>query len=150
MPTDRKVIRRKGKPMVEDSRGAPGVVTIDIRGRLADKPLRARVSRQMGAALRQLRVSPVVARAAFFDDDGPKGGVATRCALTVRLPYRPAVRVEHVAETPRRAFDGGFAVLVRQLARYREREREGHRRPKKYYAAKRLLAAGIEAAEGKE
>jgi hypothetical protein len=55
--------------------------------------------------------------------------------------------VEHVAETPRLAFDGGFAVLERQLARFRERERERRRRPKKYYVAKRLLTAGLEPAE---
>ena len=119
-------------------------MTIDIRG-MDDRALCARVSRRVTAALGRLRVSPVAAQVVFFDDDGPKGGVATRCALTVRLPYRRALRVEHVAETPRLAFDGGFAVLERQLARFRERERR--RRPKKYYVAKRLLTAGLEPAE---
>jgi hypothetical protein len=56
----------------------------------------------------------------------------------VHLPYRPALRVEHTAETARLAFDGGFGALERRLERYREREREGGRHPKKYFVAKRL------------
>ena len=73
------------------------------------------------------------AKVAFFDDNGPKGGVASRCAFTVKLPYRPALRVEHTAETPRVAFDAGFAALERLLERYRERARESRRHPKKYF-----------------
>lgn len=85
----------------------------------------------------------MAAQATFFDENGPKGGPAIRCALTVRLPYRPTVRVENVAETARLAFDGALAVLERQLERYRERDRDNRRRPKKYFVAKRLLMAGV-------
>jgi hypothetical protein len=46
--------------------------------------------------------------------------------------------VEHLAETPRLAFDAGFSALERLLERYRERQRDSGRRPKKYFAAKRL------------
>lgn len=81
----------------------------------------------------------LAAQVAFFDDDGPKGGRAVRCGLTVRVPYRPAVRVEHTAETPRLAFDASFKSLERQLERYREMDRDRRRYPKKYFAAKRLL-----------
>jgi ribosome-associated translation inhibitor RaiA len=63
-----------------------------------------------------------------------------RCALTVRLPFRPSIRVERTAETPRLAFDAAFAVLERQLERYRERDRDNKRHPKKYFAARRELA----------
>jgi ribosome-associated translation inhibitor RaiA len=63
-----------------------------------------------------------------------------RCALTVRLPFRPCIRVERSAVTPRLAFDGAFAVLERQLERYRERDRDSKRHPKKYFAARRALA----------
>lgn len=77
--------------------------------------------------------------ARFVDDNGPKGG-GIRCALTLRLPYRPALRVEQTAMTARLAFDGAIATLERQLERHGERQRERRRRPKKYYVAKRLLA----------
>jgi ribosome-associated translation inhibitor RaiA len=113
-------------------------MTIEIRGIERDAALRARVSRLLGATLEPLRVKPVAARATFFDDNGPKGGPAIRCALTVRVPYRPTVRVEHTAETPRLAFDGAIPTLERQLERYRERDRDRRRHPKKYFVAKRL------------
>ena len=113
---------------------------IEIRGVQDDRSLRTRVSRQVTAALKLLSVSPVSAEAAFFDDNGPRGGIANRCAITVRVPYRPAIRVEHVAETARLAFDGALAVLERRIGRYVERDRESRRRPKKYYAAKQLTS----------
>jgi ribosome-associated translation inhibitor RaiA len=113
-------------------------MTIEIRGIGIDRALTARVSRQMDAALDPIRVKPVGAQVSFFDDNGPKGGPAIRCALTVRLPYRPTIRIEDIAETPRLAFDGAIKILERQLERYRERERDSRRRPKKYFVAKRL------------
>lgn len=114
---------------------------IGIRGVGRDRALRARIRARLDQSLRRLGVAPVEALVAFIDDDGPKGGPSRRCALTVRLPYRPAVRVEHAATTTRLAFDGAFAGLERRLERYRERQREGPRYPKKYYVAKRLLTA---------
>ncbi len=118
-------------------------MAIDIRGIPNDPALRARVGRRVSAALAPLRVKPVAARVTFSDEDGPKGGIAIRCALMVRLPYRPTVRVEDTAATARLAFDGSFAALERRLARYRIRARDLSRRPKKYYVAKRLLTAGL-------
>lgn len=116
---------------------------IEIMGLSGDPTFRSRIVKRLNAALAPLRVKPVAARVTFFDEDGPKGGVAIRCALTVRLPYRPTVRAEHTSETGRLAFDGAFATLERQIARYREIGRESQRRPKKYYVAKRLLMAGL-------
>jgi ribosome-associated translation inhibitor RaiA len=101
------------------------------------------VTRQLGKLLAQLHTEPISARSAFFDDDGPRGGNAVRCALTVRIPHRPDVHVEHTASTQRRAFDGAFAALERQLAEHRQRQVERHRRPKKYYVAKRLLTGEL-------
>jgi len=124
-------------------------MTIEIRGIERDTALRARVSRLMAAALEPLRVKPVAARVSFFDDNGPKGGLAARCALNVRVPYRPSVRVEQTAVTPRVAFDGAIHTLERQLERYRERDRDGRRHPKKYFVAKRLLEAEPGAKPGK-
>jgi ribosome-associated translation inhibitor RaiA len=83
-------------------------------------------------------VRPITAHVTFVDDNGPKGGRAAPCALTVRLPHRPHIRVEKVAETPRLAFDAALAVLRRDLEQYRERQRDQQRHPKKYCVAKRL------------
>jgi ribosome-associated translation inhibitor RaiA len=103
-------------------------------------PLRSRAATLMTEALARLTVAPVKGQVAFFDDNGPKGGRAMRCALTVRLPFRPSIRVERSAVTPRLAFDAAFAVLERELERYRERDRDSKRHPKKYFAARRALA----------
>ena len=113
---------------------------IEIRGVPVDRALRARILTRLTAALAHLGGAPVAARATFFDENGPKGGVALRCALTVRIPRRPHTRVEDTAETPRTAFDGAFAKLERDLERNRDREREAKRHPKKYYVAQRMIA----------
>jgi ribosome-associated translation inhibitor RaiA len=113
---------------------------IQISGIKRDEALRARVEKLMKGTLERISVRPVRGQATFFDDNGPKGGRAMRCALTVRLPYRPSIRVERSALTPRLAFDGAFAVLERQLERYYERDRDAKRHPKKYFAARRALS----------
>ena len=110
------------------------MVAIDIQG--LDERGRARLNR----LLRPLAVKPVAARVAFIDDNGPKGGRALRCAITVRLPHQRTIRVECSSTTPPLAFDGAIARLERRLERVREIQREQRRHPKKYYAAKRLLA----------
>jgi ribosome-associated translation inhibitor RaiA len=116
------------------------VGVVRITGIERDAALRARVGKLMAAAVERITVRPVRSQAVFFDDNGPKGGRAMRCALTVRLPYRPSIRVERSAVTPRLAFDAAIAVLERQLERYYERERENKRHPKKYFAAGRAVA----------
>ena len=88
---------------------------------------------------RRLRPAPVSARVAFTDENGPKGGVDTRCTLTVEVPRRPAFHVQQLAETHRLAFDAAFAGLEQLSVRDRETTRALRRRPKKYYVAKRLL-----------
>ncbi len=114
---------------------------LEIRGVPVDGALRARVTMKLAAAVRALP-APVTALATFFDDDGPKGGRAVRCALTVRRPGRPDLRIEETTATARRAFEEAVTVLERELARERDRLRESRRRPKKYYVARRLLTAG--------
>lgn len=116
------------------------VGAVRISGIERDAALRARVDKLMTGAVERITVRPVRSQAVFFDDNGPKGGRAMRCALTVRLPYRPSIRVERSAVTPRLAFDAAIAVLERQLERYYERERENKRHPKKYFAAGRAVA----------
>jgi ribosome-associated translation inhibitor RaiA len=118
---------------------------IDITGIGDDRRLRARITKQMTRALERLGVKPVAADVVFVDVNGPKGGLDIRCALTIRLPYRPSLRAEDTAGDAQLAFDRSFAALSRQLERYRERQQERSRRPKKYFTAKRLLQPGFEA-----
>lgn len=121
-----------------DRTSGPGAsrdpMTIEIQGVPATSALRARITTRLTEVLRPLTAKPVAAKVSFFDEDGPRRGPGIRCALTVRLPRCPAMRAEHVADTARRAFDGSFASLERQLARYRERWRERRRRARKYPA----------------
>ena len=105
-----------------------------------DTSLRARGAKLMASALARLPAGAFRGRVAFFDDNGPKGGPAMRCALTVRVPFRPSIRVERRAETRRMALEAAFPALERRLKRYRERERTGKRHPKKYFAARRAQA----------
>ena len=114
-------------------------MTIQITGLTENGPLRARIRKQMTAVLERLTMTPLIAHVAFFDENGPKGGVDKRCALTVRLPYRPSVRGESVADALDLAFSQSFEILTRQLGRYRERQLESRRHPKKYFVAQRLL-----------
>jgi hypothetical protein len=114
-------------------------MVIDIRGIAGNPALQAHIRKQMTGALERLNVTPLGARVLFVDENGPKGGIDIRCALAVRLPFQPTVRVEHMGSTPRRAFDEAFAVFERQLERDVDRARQSRRRPKKYYVAKRLM-----------
>jgi hypothetical protein len=88
-------------------------VTPQVSGLERGATLRGRAAKLMTGAVAKLVVGPVRSQVTFTDDNGPKGGRAMRCALTVRLPYRPTLRVERAAETPRLAFDAAFAVLLR-------------------------------------
>jgi hypothetical protein len=96
---------------------------IEITGLRERDQLRSRAERLLHDVLERRRA--VAVRVAFFDDDGPRGGIAIRCALTVTPLRGPIVRVEHRARTPSAAFNGGLAILKRRLKRRAERN---HRR----------------------
>jgi hypothetical protein len=115
---------------------------IEFRGGSVERSFATKVARGLAGVLASLPLEPTSARVAFRDENGPKGGEAIRCAVEIRLPGRPPVHVEHVASTRRLSLDGGLAKLERRLHRLREITRESRRRPKKYYAARRALAAG--------
>lgn len=113
---------------------------IEIHGIKRDAAFRGRLDRRLAEVLDRLKVAPVDAVAVFVDDNGPKGGRALRCTLTVRVPFKPAIRVEASAVTARLAFDAALPALERRLDKYRERALDLRRRPKKYYAARRAQA----------
>ena len=109
---------------------------VQISGIDGDPGLYARVLDLVQRHLDRVGLRPASGRAVFTDENGPKGGRAMRCALTVALPYRPSIHVERTGTDQRRAFDAAIASLERELARYRERDRVAKRRPKKYFAAR--------------
>ena len=117
----------------------PTIIVTDVA---RSRALVARVTRELAAAPTSRGMRPTSVRADFSDEGGPKRGVAIRCGLTVHVARRPPVHVEHVAETALRAFELALAALERALEREHERARDRRRRPKKYYAAKLLGAAG--------
>jgi len=116
-------------------------MSLVIEGLALDDPLRTHVVDKLPAAMRGGRRPPTAVRVGFTDQNGPKGGVDIRCAITVELPRRAPLHAEGVAETHRLAFDGAFDTLARELKRDRERRRDAARRPKKYFAARKALAA---------
>ena len=124
------------------------LIAIDLEGIVTEPVLRGHFSRRIRQTLAKLELAPTSVRIDFTDLTGPKGGVDKRCAMTLRLPRRAAVHVEHAAETLLTAFDGALDVLERRLTRTRKRERDAGRRPKKYYVAKRELAVGDPSAKG--
>jgi hypothetical protein len=114
---------------------------IEFCGSVATRALRARMAAGLGGVLDPMPVEPTSTRVAFTDENGPKGGEAIRCTLEVRLARRPPVRVEEVAGTPRLAFQAGLAQLERRLRRIRQTARDSKRHPRKYFAARRVLAS---------
>jgi ribosome-associated translation inhibitor RaiA len=110
-----------------------------IEGLGDDRALRTLVNGKVLAALGRQRIPATTARVQFASESGPKGGVSSRCAITIDVPRRPELHAAIAAESYRLAFEQALAVLERQLERDRARGREERRRPKKYYLAKRLL-----------
>jgi ribosome-associated translation inhibitor RaiA len=120
-------------------------MSLVMEGLALDDPLRAVIAERVTTTMERGRLHPTQVRIAFTDDNGPKGGVATRCALTVELPRRPAAHASAVAENRRLALDRALAALDRALVRERQRRRELARRPKKYFVADQGLRPDGEA-----
>jgi ribosome-associated translation inhibitor RaiA len=114
---------------------------VEILGLPTREAERLRADPRLAAALAALPPGASSARVAFADDNGPKGGPAMRCALTLRMPPRRRIHVEARAVTPRLALDRALDRMERRLARSAEIIRESRRRPKKYYAAERARAS---------
>ena len=86
-----------------------------------------------------VRTSPIVAHVTFADVNGPKGGLDVRCAIDVRIPQTAPLHAEELAARDVLAFDRAADVITRRIAQRLERRQESARRPKKYFAATRLL-----------
>lgn len=114
-------------------------MTLEIDGLPGNPRFRSLIANKLDLAFEGHGVQPVAARVVFDDENGPKGGIGIRCGITVEIPRRPTLHVDHLADAQRTAFDGALEALERQVMRDRGRLREQRRRPKKYFAAKRLL-----------
>jgi ribosome-associated translation inhibitor RaiA len=114
-------------------------MSVIIEGLGDDRGLRTLIAGKLSSTLLRLQVKATTVRLQFSDENGPKGGVDTRCSLTVHVAHRPDLHADTVASDARLAFEGAFAALERQIERAKTRGRVRRRRPKKYYLAKRLL-----------
>jgi hypothetical protein len=117
---------------------------LEIRGITGNRALRAHIVEALDHTLERLGMAPVGAQVSFDDQNGPKGGVAIRCLIEIRVPRRPPLDVRHAAESAQLAFDGALGRIDRRLGRDRARRRARSRHPKKYYAAKRALGEGLD------
>ena len=100
---------------------------------------RQRAAARLTRALSAHSVRASSARLRFTDQNGPKGGAAVRCGVTVSLPGWGRLHVEDEATTPGLALTGALGKLERRLLRRQTTVRDSRRRPKKYFAAARAL-----------
>ena len=118
------------------------IAPVRITGIEPEGPFRARIEKLMGGAIERVIAQPVRGVVSFFDDNGPKGGPAMRCALTVSIPHRPSIRVEHRAKSFDLAFKAAFTALERRIEQDSDRDRQDRRHPKKFYAARQAMNPG--------
>ena len=96
---------------------------------------------QVAARLGMLPLRATTATLRFIDENGPKGGRAMRCSLTLKTPGRPPMHVGAVATTRRLAADAVLEKFERRLAREWEADRDNRRHPRKYFTAAREWTA---------
>ena len=116
-------------------------MSIEIRGVANSPETRAHVTERLTARLTRLGIPEAAARVTFVDENGPKGGVSIGCTIMLLRPRQPVLRIAHMGETPRLAFDGAFRRFERRLEQDLERRLDSRRHPKKYFLASQLLAA---------
>ena len=121
-------------------------MTLVTEGLALDDPLRARVEEKVNHVTSRGQGRPIAARVAFIDENGPKGGAAIRCAVTIELPRRPPLHADSRADSRLPAFDAALDVVARELKAQRERRRDAARRPKKYFIARQALLPDGDAA----
>jgi ribosome-associated translation inhibitor RaiA len=113
---------------------------IGISGLRGRPGLGVEVVTRLSSLLERRRLTSVSVRAAFSDEDGPRGSMAIRCALTVRLGGARAIRIEHTSGTYGAAFRGALSSLKRQLERHAQR---GRRRARYRARPPRLESTGV-------
>jgi ribosomal subunit interface protein len=114
-------------------------MAVVIEGLGDDRALRTLIAGKVTNTLSRLQVNATNVRVQFSDENGTKGGIDTRCSVTIHIAHTPELHADTVAPDARLAFEQAFAALERQIERVKERGRVVRRHPKKYYLAKRLL-----------
>ena len=112
---------------------------LEVTGLPITPSLRSRITRRIRRAIVGVQTSPIHVHVTFTDVNGPKGGRDVRCAIDVGMPRTAPMHAEALAERVTIAFDRSAALITRRITRRLLRRQESGRRPKKYYAAKRLL-----------
>ena len=125
-----------------------GTTDVIIEG-IHDAALAARVYARIAETVARVAPTPTVAKVIFADENGPKGGVGTRCTIVFHMPRRRDLSFTDLGRTGVLAFDAAHTALDTSVTRERARQRELVRRPKKFFLAKRLLApdAALDALE---
>jgi ribosome-associated translation inhibitor RaiA len=121
-------------------------MSLVMEGVALDDAFRTVIQEKLAATIGRGRLRPTSTRVAFTDENGPKGGVDIRCAVTMEVPGRPTKHASALAQNHRLAFDSAIAALEREVTRERQRRRDAARRPKKYYVAHQGLLPEGEAA----
>jgi hypothetical protein len=111
---------------------------LEFRGVSPQEAAAVRADARLVAALASLDHGARRARVVLSDDNGPKGGPAIRCRVTVSLPRRGEVHVETCGLSARGALAGALRRLRRRLRRTVAAAYAARRRPKKYYVARTL------------
>ena len=112
---------------------------IQIANGIGRRLPREHVVTRMEHALQRALGDAASARVAFTDVNGPKGGIDVRCTVLVHMPGHAPVTATRAGTTARLAFAASYDAVIQQLDHVRARWEDAVRRPKKYYAARRLL-----------
>jgi hypothetical protein len=133
-------VQRRIHEEVRQMKNDGATTTIIVEG-TRNNVFARRVRARIAQALSRVDPPPTTAKAIFADENGPKGGPGIRCTIVHDMPRRRDFSVSEYGDTEQLAFDAAFDALETSVGRDRARRRELVRRPKKYFLAKRLLAA---------
>jgi ribosome-associated translation inhibitor RaiA len=103
---------------------------------------RLRIVARVVAILASLGRAARGARVTVSDQNGPKGGVAIRCAIDAPIARRASIHVDAEATSVRGAVTGALDKLERRVRHEVRRLRDGRRRPKKYFVAAVAIGGG--------
>jgi ribosome-associated translation inhibitor RaiA len=121
-------------------------MSLVIQGVAAADPFRTVIDKKLGTVLGRAHARATASVVTFTDVNGSKGGVDTRCAVTVETPGRPAHHASALGADMRLALDAALEALQHELLRDRGRRRTLARRPKKYFVAEQANQPDGEAA----
>lgn len=114
---------------------------IEIVGIPKSKIARLQLLRRVEAALTPASGAVHHCRVAFTDENGPKGGVDTRCTIDVQLVRRASIHVEGQGTSEALALREALERLHRRVDAAIGAGRDAARRPKKYFVASRALSS---------